>query len=63
MKVTFSLIHLGRMLSQQEKEYDGSEEANMREVEDDQLDGMDPLELARKGEPATWIEAKIHDPS
>lgn len=49
----FRLIHLGRVERTMEKEYDGPYEANMKQIESDVYDGMDPLQMAKH----TWIEA------
>jgi len=59
INVRFRLIHQGRVLEQMYKTYDGPYEAHAKEIEDDVLDGMDPLALARKGEQAAWVEARV----
>ena len=59
MVVQFTLIRLGKRLKTQIIEYDGPEAANLKQIEDVQMTGMDPGELLRNGKDADWIEARI----
>jgi len=58
MIVTFNLIHLGRVISTQKKEYDGTLAACKLAIEGDQFTGMDPLKMAAGGQNTVWVEAK-----
>lgn len=49
----YRLINQGEVLATQVEEVPDDHTAI-----DEALDGMDPLELARDGRPATWVEAK-----
>ena len=57
MKVLFRLINKGVIVGEQHKEYDGTYSGNAKEIENDVLDGMDPLKQAMDGGPVRWIEA------
>jgi len=58
MKVKFRKIYLGRVIAEIVKEYDGEYSAHAKEIEDDSIDGCDPLELAMNGHLAYWVEAQ-----
>lgn len=60
MKIWFQLIDQGKVIKKQEKEYDGSLEANDKQIQCDIYDGMDPLMAAKEGKPVMWIEGKVY---
>ncbi len=57
MQVTYRLIDVGRVVSEQTKVMDGTPESNDVRIQSDICDGMDPLQLARAGKRAVWAEA------
>lgn len=57
--VPYRLIENGRVIAEQQREYDVINESVAKAVERDQYDGMCPLEMCRKGEPVRWVEARI----
>jgi hypothetical protein len=59
MIVTYSLIENGRIVGQQEREYDNHNSAILKAIERDSLDGMDIGEQCRSGRPVQWIEARL----
>jgi hypothetical protein len=59
MKVEYRLIELGRVIGQQQREYDNYTPAVAKAIERDQYEGMDPAEQIQRGEPVRWVEARV----
>jgi hypothetical protein len=59
ISVEYRLIELGRIVGQQQREYDTRSPAVDKAIERDTLDGMDPGEQIQRGEPVRWIEARV----
>lgn len=57
MHMRYRLIDNGNVVGEQLKEFGGNRIKNVRNIEKDVFDGMDPLQLARAGKRITWVEA------